>query len=610
MNEKEKILIVDNDENTCKTLSLIFRKEGYEIETALTAQGALEKIRERSFNLALLDIKLPDMDGIELLPIFKKHQPDMIVIMITGHASVDNAVDALNTGVSAYIIKPMEIDQVLIMVRDKLEKQCLVAEKKKAEEKLRESEEKYRTLFKTLSDTVFVIDQETGQILDVNNAAILIYGYSREKWLNMKNTDISAEVDETRKATQDVPSHIPVRYHKKIDGTIFPVEMYVSSFVHKGRRVVIATSHDITNRMKAEETLKQSEERFRQFFENEPAYCYMISPDGNILNVNKATLKVLGYKKEELINKPLKTIYAEESLPKMEQVFEKWKKTGKTRNEEFKIITKKGAKRIVILNADAVRDINGKILHSISVQQDITERKIIEKELILAKEKAEEADKLKTAFLANMSHEIRTPMNAIVGFTYLITSPDITEEQKTEFGRIINENSYRLLHLVDDILDISKIESGQLEISKVDYPVNKVLDDLITSFTELKSRNGKEEIEIRVIKGVPEDDFTFIMDALRLQQILSNLIDNALKYTESGFIEVGYSIPSAKQPKKKEGKPGDDHPFIRFYVKDTGVGIPEDYIEYIFDRFRKVEDKTKLYGGAGLGLTPLSRLIR
>ena len=128
-----------------------------------------------------------------------------------------------------------------------------ITERKKVEETIRESEEKFRKLFETLSEGVFVIDEETGQILDVNKIATLIYGYSREEFLNMKNTDVSAEPDKTRKATHDVPSHIPVRYHKKKDGTIFPAEMAVSSYMFKEHKVVIATVHDITDRMKAEE---------------------------------------------------------------------------------------------------------------------------------------------------------------------------------------------------------------------------------------------------------------------------------------------------------------------------------------------------------------------
>ena len=144
---------------------------------------------------------------------------------------------------------------------------------------------------------------------------------------------------------------------------------------------------EASKRKQAEEKLKESEERFRQFFENEPEYCYMISPEGVIINVNNAALKALGYMKEELVGKPLKTIYAPEVLPKTKELFLKWGKTGKLKDEELVIITKKGDRRTVLLSADVVKDRDGKIMHSVSVQKDITEIKQAEKALRESEEK-------------------------------------------------------------------------------------------------------------------------------------------------------------------------------------------------------------------------------
>jgi CheY-like chemotaxis protein len=207
-----------------------------------------------------------------------------------------------------------------------------------------------------------------------------------------------------------------------------------------------------------------------------------------------------------------------------------------------------------------------------------------------------------------MSHEIRTPMNAIIGFSDLLNNPDLKSEEKVKFIQVIQESGGRLLHLIDDILDISKMESGLLTISKVKCSVLKLLSEQVMTFNDLKIKMEKEKVEIRLDKNAIRQDFTLITDPFRFKQILTNLVDNALKYTESGFIEIGYSILYAKQPKKKR-KAGEALSFIRFYVKDTGIGIPEDHIDYIFERFIKVEDKTKLYGGTGLGLTITKTLV-
>jgi two-component system cell cycle sensor histidine kinase/response regulator CckA len=262
MDDRPRILLVDGDEGTRKTLTLILRKNGYETETAATGQEALEKARERTFNLAFLDIRLSDMEGVDLIALLKQMHPCVAVIMIAGHASVGTAVQALNEGASGYVTKPVNIDELLAKAREALQKQQLAEEKRRAEEALR-----------------------------------------------------------------------------------------------------------------------QSADRFRQFFDNIPECGYLISPEGAILDVNNAARRALGYRKEELVGKPLKTIYAPESLPKMEQLFARWQETGQLMDEEMVILTRAGERRTVLLSAGAVRDREGQILHSVSVQKDITERKRAEEAL-------------------------------------------------------------------------------------------------------------------------------------------------------------------------------------------------------------------------------------
>ena len=228
--------------------------------------------------------------------------------------------------------------------------------------------------------------------------------------------------------------------------------------------------------------------------------------------------------------------------------------------------------------------------------QDITEQKNTELSLKNAKMKAEESDILKSAFLANMSHEIRTPLNAILGFSRLLTIPEIPDQQRQEYSEYITSSANNLLNLIRDIVDISKIEAGKMTIEKSNCNVNKVLRELKITFEKEKIRQSKNHIDIILNEAIQDKDFLIYTDPFRFHQILINLIGNALKFTENGFIEFGYHIIDKNQ--------------LQFYVKDTGIGIPNDKIDFIFSRFGQIIDnKIKNPGGTGLGLSITKHLI-
>lgn len=213
--------------------------------------------------------------------------------------------------------------------------------------------------------------------------------------------------------------------------------------------------------------------------------------------------------------------------------------------------------------------------------------------LLEAKEKAEESDNLKSAFLANVSHELRTPLNSIVGFSSLLTEPDLDSETKTFYSGLIESNSESLLVLIDEIIDLSKIEAHQLTINKQEFSV----DDLITElFETFKTHHSNSPIELRVRKVSDEKELFVFSDRVRVKQILTNLLTNAYKFTEKEFIEIGYIETKSHQ--------------IQLYVKDSGIGIEKKHLNVVFDRFRKLnDDKRKIYGGTGLGLAISKRLV-
>jgi len=233
-----------------------------------------------------------------------------------------------------------------------------------------------------------------------------------------------------------------------------------------------------------------------------------------------------------------------------------------------------------------IRDV--KIIETFLYQASISlHRKQLENELIRAKIKAEESDRLKSAFLANMSHEIRTPMNGILGMAQLLAMHDVTAEQRKEYIDLINSNSDTLLSLIDDIIDVSKIEAGQMKFSRKSFSLNALLDQVYALFMSSSVYKSKTGLQLVVKKNLPES-LSMFTDPDRLRQILINLIGNSLKFTDCGYVEFGYAM-------KEE--------MLEFYVKDTGIGISDEKQKVIFDRFTQADDSlTRKFGGSGLGL--------
>lgn len=348
----------------------------------------------------------------------------------------------------------------------------------------------------------------------------------------------------------------------------------------------------------ADDIVRESEYRLRQIIDTVPHMIYLKDRFGRFVLANKATADAYGLRVDEIEG------YKQTDIHKNEEELNLYIEDDNfvlnsgeinVRPEE-KFTDFEGQVRYMQTIKIPLRTEidNGEALLGVAI--DITNHRNAEIELKLAKDKAEESDRLKTAFLANMSHEIRTPMNAIIGFSELLNDEDLTAENREEFVRLINNNSKVLLNILEAVIDVAKIEAEQIRIIEAPCQVNQVIDELADFYINEAKRNTQKKIEIKKFKAVEDSQFTILTDPLRFKQILSNLMSNAIKFTEQGVISIGYELTHNN--------------LLQFYVKDSGIGLSPDKLKLIFERFRQAEESsTKEYGGTGLGLTISRKLV-
>src|SRR5665647_2118760 len=310
----------------------------------------------------------------------------------------------------------------------------------------------------------------------------------------------------------------------------------------------------------------------------------LLNQEGNILNVNKATLDTLQYDRDELEGKSVTLLFEDEYLKK--SALKIITDEVVIKNKDGFLLTKTGKNVPIIYSSSPIKNEDQIVIGTVFIARDITEHELISVELIKAKEKAEESDRLKSAFLANMSHEIRTPMNGILGFAGLLKEPDLTGEEQQEFIGIIEKSGERMLNIINDIVSISKVEAGQMEVSISETKINEQIEYIYTFFKPEALNNG---IQLICKKTLTNEEAILKTDREKVYAVLTNLVKNAIKFTQAGSIEFGYQ------------KKGD---FIEFYVKDSGSGVNKEHQEFIFERFRQgSESLNRKYEGAGLGLS-------
>ncbi|MFZ4589739.1 MAG: PAS domain S-box protein [Ignavibacteria bacterium] len=470
-----------------------------------------------------------------------------------------------------------------------------ITERKQVEEILKKSEEKFKTFFDKSSSGIFLMDFNR-KLITVNESFAQMHGYTVEE---MQGLDLS--VIDIPEETQRIPERIEkllngetlkfeVKHFHKL-GNIIIQDVVTSLLNIDNKDYILAFHYDITIRKQAEEVLEKWNTQFHKLSSNAPGLIFQFTrrPNGtyHVPIASEGIREIFGCAPEDVAEdfSPIaKVIYPDD----MERVIAEIEYSANNLTYftcEFRVQIPGKEIQWVYSNSSPEKLPDGSITWY-GFNTDITEQKQVQQELILAKEKAEESDRLKSAFLTNMSHEIRTPMNGILGFSELLKEPHLTGEEQEKFINIIEKSGRRMLNTINDIINISKIEAKQMNLL---MSLTNIKDHIESIQIFFKSEAEKKGIQILIKENLPAKDSLVNTDSDKVYGILTNLVSNAIKFTKEGYVEIGC--------KKKEN-------LLEFYVKDTGAGIEQEHKEIIFERFRQgSEGLSRGYEGSGLGLS-------
>ncbi|HEY6245694.1 MAG TPA: PAS domain S-box protein [Pyrinomonadaceae bacterium] len=462
------------------------------------------------------------------------------------------------------------------------------------EEALRKSEAQYRLLFESNPQAMWVYDLETRRFLAVNNAAIKRYGYSRAEFLAMTIEDIrpSQDVQVLRKYLENTNPHFNQAgewRHQTKDGTVITVEITSNRLDFEGRRAVFVLANDITERKTAEKALRDSEDRYRDLVDNSHELICTHDLEGRVISVNPWASRVLGYPQERLLGMNIRDGLLPEYRDDFDKYLEKVKTEGSAKGV-MKVRTASGEVRMwEYYNTLRTQGVETPIVRGMA--HDATERR-----QALAREKearieAEEANRVKDEFLSTLSHELRTPLTAIMGWSNLLLHNEVDETRQQQAIETIARNANSQCQLIDDLLEVSRIITGKLRLDFVGCELQPVIQAAAESLRPTADAKG-----VKLHVTLAQNLGMVMGDRERLQQVVWNLVCNAVKFTPAGG-EVNVRLNRINS-------------HLEIAVSDTGAGIHPDFLPHVFDRFRQADGSTtRAHGGLGLGLAIVRHLV-
>jgi two-component system sensor histidine kinase/response regulator len=463
-----------------------------------------------------------------------------------------------------------------------------------------ESEEKFKSVFTYANDVMFIMDGIN--LISVNKNAESLFGYTKEKLINMTPADISPEFQEdgklssekaieyVNKALNGEPQFFEWIY-KNSDGVEFPTEMSLNAIIINNKKYIFAVLRDITFRKILDETLKDKEKSLELALDGSELGYYDMNLISGKVTTNQTCYQMLGYDAEDVTQDRdwWRDLIHRDDINKSNYKWEEHLSGKKDLYQmEVRMKTKDGSYKW-ILDKSKIFEVNssGSAIRVVGTHMDISQRKSYEEAILAAKESAEESNTLKSNFLTNMSHELRTPLTGILGFSELLSS-ELEDEEQKEMADLIFKGGKRLTNTLNSILDLSRLESNQLALSRRILNLVVIVEESIELYNKSAKIKG-----LYIILNTSFEILDCNVDEKMTYDIVCNLIQNAITYTNEGGITISLDLVSFR---------GND--FAQISVKDTGIGINQKYHKQIFEPFRQAsEGLSRKFEGTGLGLT-------
>lgn len=608
MNSKEELHLLLIEKNTEDVLQIkayldSYKRKTMHVQCLERLEEAIIQLDFKSFDILLLPMEMPEVAYRETLNFIRKYYKKLPIIVISGIEDKKITLESLKSGAEDYIDKNelnagllhRSIDYAIERHHLKHQLNTIADELKDKKERLIEAQAIANIGNWTLDPITLKINWSV-EALNVLQSAFDTEKTSLQSFLNIISPNDQKRIKNLFKNAMEgsvvFNEDIAINVGRASSLKYINLRLRSNSTKHIDLKRIVGTIQDVSDRKKIEEALKKSEEKYYNLFDQSRDAIYITSESGDFLDFNKAIMEIFGYTEEEMKQLNVRDLYID---PEQRKVFiKKIKEKGFVKDFEVKLKDKYNNKIESTVTSSVWKTMGGKILGFQGTIRDFTQKRRAE-ELMKEKEFAERSSKMKERFLANMSHEIRTPMNAISGLTRLLSKTELNNTQREYLGAI-RSSSEHLLALINDILDFSKIEAGEMKFENVPFYPRELFNRLNDTF-KYKAKERDIELLFEVDEQLPE---VLVGDPVKLNQILINLIGNAVKFTDKGFVKLQVKLTNSEDRKV----------IVEMLVKDTGIGIADNKLENIFKTFEQLNENTaKLVEGTGLGLAISRQLI-